>query len=200
MKITKIQAQVKNQGRYSVFADDRFIFGLSELGLINSGLRVGQQLSKEELKKLKDQAKTDKIYNQTLSLIARRPRSEWEIDDYLKRKGHEPETRAEILSMLSKIDFINDADFARRWVESRRLLKNISRRKLRAELKQKRITENIIDEILTADNTDEAEVIKAEIIKKRRLTRYQDNQKLIAYLARQGYNYDDIKNALTELS
>ena len=196
MKISKIEAQVKNKGRYSVFVDDKFSFGISELGLIESGLIIGQEVSSGELEKLKDQAKTDKIYNQTLMLVARRPRSEWEIDDYLKRKGHEPEVRSEILNKLSIKGFINDEDFAKRWVDSRRLLKNISQRKLRVELKQKRISEEIIDQVLSADETDEIEVIKAEIAKKRRQTRYQDNQKLIAYLARQGYNYSDIKAAL----
>lgn len=196
MKISKIEAQVKNKGRYSVFVDDKFSFGISELGLIESGLIIGQEVSSGELEKLKDRAKVDKIYNQTLMLVARRPRSEWEIDDYLKRKGHEPEVRSEILNKLSIKGFINDSDFAKRWVDSRRLLKNISQRKLRVELKQKRIDEGIIDQVLSEDETDELDVIKAEIAKKRRQTRYQDDQKLIAYLARQGYNYSDIKDAL----
>lgn len=196
MKITKIEAQVKNRGRYSIFIDEKFEFGISELGLINSGLRIGQEVSKDDLEKLKEQAKIDKIYNQTLALVARRPRSEWEIEDYLKRKGHESDIRSEILSKLSSKGFINDADFARRWVESRRLLKNISQRKLRLELKQKRISEEIADEVLADDKTDEVEVIKAEISKKRRQKRYQDDQKLIAYLSRQGYNYGDIKSSL----
>ena len=196
MKISKIEAQVKNKGRYSVFVDNKFSFGISELGLIDSGLRIGQEVSSGELEKLKDHARVDKIYNQTLMLVARRPRSEWEIDDYLKRKGHEPEVRSEILNKLSIKGFINDSDFAKRWVDSRRLLKNISQRKLRVELKQKRIDEGIIDQVLSEDETDELDVIKAEIAKKRRQTRYQDDQKLIAYLARQGYNYSDIKDAL----
>jgi regulatory protein len=196
MKITKIEAQVKNRGRYSVFVDEKFSFGISELGLINGGLRVGQELSKTELEALKNEAKTDKIYNQTLSLIMRRPRSSWEIEDYLRRKGHEPELRQTILNALSIKGFINDQDFARRWVQSRRLLKSISKRKLILELKQKRISDEIIQIVLAEDETNEVDVIRAEIAKKRRQTRYQDTTKLMQYLARQGYRYDDIKAAL----
>jgi len=200
MKISKIEAQIKTKGRYSVFVDNKFSFGISELGLIDSGLRIGQEIDKAKLENLKGQAKTDKIYNQTLMLVARRPRSEWEIDDYLKRKGHEPEIRSQILNKLRNKNFINDEDFAKRWVESRRLLKNISQRKLRVELKQKRISEEIIGQVLSLDETDEIEVVKAEIAKKRRQTRYQDDQKLIAYLARQGYNYGEIKTALADIN
>ncbi|MBW3568709.1 RecX family transcriptional regulator [Candidatus Parcubacteria bacterium] len=207
MKITRIEAQVKRKGRYSVFVDEKFAFGISELGLINSGLRIGQEISKVDLEKLKEQAKTDKIYNQVLSLIARRPRSRWEIESYLYNKipiskdspWKSKDVVEEIINTLSDKGFVNDADFARRWVESRRLLKNISQRKLRLELKQKRVVDEIVDEVLAADKTDEIEVIKAEINKKRRQTRYQDDQKLIAYLSRQGYNYGDIKSALAAI-
>jgi regulatory protein len=196
MKITKIEAQIKRPGRYSVFVDDKFAFGISELGLIDSGLRSGQEISSQELEQLKDQAQTDKIYNQVLGLIARRPRSRWEIEHYLKRKNIVPECERTVLSRLEERGLVNDEDFARRWVDSRRLLKNTSQRKLAMELKQKRVANEIIQKILAEDETDEVAVIKAEIIKKRRLSRYQDEQKLIAYLARQGYKYDDIKSAL----
>ena len=36
------------------------------------------------------------------------------------------------------------------------------------------------------------------IEKKQHLSRYQDQQKFIAYLARQGFSYDEIKRALSE--
>jgi regulatory protein len=197
MKITKIEAQVKRPGRYSIFVDDKFAFGISELGLINSGLRTGQDVSETELTALKDETKIDKIYNQVLSIIMRRPRSAWEVEDYLKRKGHDQPIRETILNLLSDKKFVNDEDFARRWVENRRLLKNISKRKLALELKQKRIDEETIDQVLAEDEPDEVEVIKTEIEKKRRSSRYQDKTKLIQYLARQGYSYDNIKQALS---
>lgn len=198
MKITEIEQQVKNKGRYSVFVDDKFSFGIGELGLINLGIKIGQELTVDQLAKLKKAAETDKLYNMTLGLIARRPRSKGELTDYLKRKTKETWQIEEILNKLSERGFVNDQDFAQRWVESRRLLKPISKRKLIAELKQKRISDQIIQETLNTDKTDEVEVIRQEIARKSRQSRYQDQTKLIAYLARQGYQYGDIKQALSE--
>jgi len=198
VKITKIEAQLKTQGRYSVYVDEVFAFGISELGLINNGLRVGGEYTKQELETLKEEAKTDKIYNQTLGLIARRPRSQWEIEDYFRRKDVEPTVSQGIIDILLEKKFIDDLDFARRWVESRRLLKSISRRKLEFELRTKRVDNSLIKQVLDEDNTDELEVITAEINKKRRQTRYQDDSKLMAYLARQGYSYETIKKALAD--
>ena len=200
MRITKIEQQVKDKNRYSIFIDGKFAFGLSELALINSGLRNNQELTKIELEKFKEDARTDKIYNQTLNLIARRPRSQWEIEDYLKRKGLTAEESVSILNMLKERGYINDLDFSTRWVESRRLLKQMSKRKLSLELRQKRISDEIIQQVLNEDEANEQEVLRELILKKSQQTRYKDRQKLIAYLARQGFNYDDIKQVISEIS
>lgn len=196
MKVTKIAAQVKTPGRYSIFIDGKFAFGLSELGLIDAGLKIGLELSETELYELKNQAQTDKAYNRVLGLLARRPRSEWEVHEYLRRKNSEANLISEVISKLKERGYIDDRDFARRWVESRRLLRATSRRKLSIELKQKRVEDSVIREILADDETDELDVLKQLIAKKRSQSRYQDETKLIRYLAGQGFSYGDIKDAL----
>jgi regulatory protein len=197
MKITKIEAQVKTRGRYSIFVDDVFAFGLSEMALINSGIKVGLEITAKDLENFKQESDLDKIYGRLLDLLARRPRSEWELRDYLKRKKVEKDHADKLLNKLSKSGYVNDEDFARRWVDSRRLLKSTSKRKLQLELRQKRISDEIINKVLADDETDELEVLKNLIVKKRIQTRYQDDQKLMAYLVRQGFTYSDIKQALS---
>ncbi len=196
MKITKIVAQVKTKGRYSIYVDDAFAFGISELGLMEAGYRIGQEFTKNELASFKEAAQIDKIYNMTLGLLARRPRSKWEIYDYLKRKEIDAESAESIVKRLEKKGYVDDYDFARRWVENRRLLKPISKRKLQLELRTKRVSDAVAKTVLDEDDTDEFDVLVREVEKKRRQSRYQDNQKLMQYLARQGYGYDDIKRAL----
>lgn len=198
MKITAIKQQVKDQSRYSIYVDDKYSFGLSESALIESGLKIGLDLTKEELEALKDTAKLDKGYTRVLSLIARRPRSEWEIRDYLKRKDYETEFIEQIVERTRERGYIDDETFARSWVESRRFLKPVSRRKLSLELKQKRVSAEVIDTVLAEDraSTDEREVLRELVARKR--GRYPDNLKLMQYLARQGYGYEDIKAVLEE--
>ncbi len=198
MKITDIKQQAKNQERYSIFVDGKFSFGLSEMALMNSGLRVSKEIDKVKLEELKDTAKTDKAYNQTLGLIARRPRSEWEIRDYLKRKEHEPEFIDSIISRLYDSKWLDDLEFARRWVDNRRLLKATSKRKLMVELKTKRVSEDIIRQVLEEDQTDEKAVIKDLVERKIKQTRYQDKQKLMAFLMRQGFDYGNVKDILDQ--
>lgn len=197
MKITAIKQQVKQAARYSIFVDDKYSFSLSELALINSGLRVGQELSAAELKKLKEESSFDKAYNRVLGLLARRQRSVGEIRDYLWRKKEDPKTTEKILNKLIKSELVNDRKFAEAWVANRHLLKPTSQRRLRQELRQKHVADEIIDEVLTNDQSGDRQALEELIQKKRQQSRYKDETKLMQYLARQGYNYGDIKNALS---
>ncbi len=196
MKITKISQQVKRADRYSIFVDEKYSFSLSEAALITSGLHSGQELTQQELEQCKDSSKFDKLYNRTLMLIARRPRSRWELEDYLRRKDSPAPLTEQILNRLSKAGYVDDSKFAQLWVENRRLLRPTSKRKLIQELRQKRISQEVIDQTLREDEADEQSVLRELIIKKRRQTKYQDNLKLMQYLARQGFGYGDIKEVL----
>ena len=196
MKITDIKQQVKRKNRYSIFVDGKYSFALSEGKLLSKTVKIGQELNKNELASLKDTAVIDKGIYRIIELISRRSRSRWEIENYLKRKKYEPEEIIKIVNVIDEKGYINDEDFAKRWVENRRLSKPISIRKLRLELKQKRIDKEVIQRVLDNDDTDEKTVLKELIEKKSRQMRYKDKQKLISYLMRQGFSYGDIKAAL----
>lgn len=196
MKITRIQTQVKNAERYSIFVDEKYAFSLSADALLESHLAQGQDLSQAELTDLKRQSQEDKAFNLTLAYVVRRMRSEGELADYFRRKQYAPELAEQILERLRRLRFVDDEEFARRWVANRRQLKATSTKKLRLELRQKYIANDIIQTVLAEDETDEKAMLRELVTKKRRQTRYQDDQKLMAYLARQGFSYDDIKSAL----
>lgn len=197
MKITDIKQQVKRQDRYSIYVDEKYIFSLSENELLNLGLKIGQEFSKDELEGLKETAVLDKAYDRALNLIARRLRSEWEIRDYLRRKDYAPALIDTIVNKLSMSGYVDDAKFAEAWVRNRRLLKPTSRRRLVQELRAKRVPDDVIDQVLESDEADELDILRQLVEKKRH--RYPDKLKFMQYLARQGYNYDDIKSVLEEL-
>lgn len=200
MKITDIKQQVKRKDRYSIFIDGKYSFALSESKLLELGLVVGQEFDKTQLELTKDEAELDKGVYRVMDLISRRPRSKWEITDYLKRKSYKTDEIDKILNILDDKGYIDDKDFARRWVESRRLLKSTSKRKLSLELRQKRVSDETISEVIENDETNDLDVIKELIIKKRQQTRYKDRDKLMAYLMRQGFNYGDVKDAIDSTS
>ena len=90
-----------------------------------------------------------------------------------------------ILERLVERGYVDDAKFARYYVENRFVKKGVSHKRLKMELMKKGISQEIIDEVLSERN-DEEEILK--IIAKKR-AKYTD-EKLVAYLCRQGFSYD----------
>jgi regulatory protein len=196
MKITSIKQQAKRTERYSIFVEGKYAFSLSENALLESKLAGGQELTKEQVNEYKKISADDKLYNQALRYVAMRPKSKWEIEEYLKRKNASPPLVEIILNKLSIIGLINDEKLAQAYVNDRRLLRPTSRRKMIMELRKKRIDDEIIRKVTGEEESAEQSALQSIIERKRRQTKYQDNQKLMQYLARQGFSYNDIKQAL----
>jgi regulatory protein len=199
MKITAIKQQLKRADRYSVYIDEKFSFTLSESELLRLGLYSRQEITADELAALKDNSVRDKAQYQAMGQVSRRMRSEWELRDYLKRKDYAPEVIEKVVEWLREYGYVDDRKFANAWVANRRLLKATSSRRLHQELRQKRVSDEIIDEALAEDQTDERQVLRDLVERKKKQSKYQDKLKLLQYLSRQGYNYEDIKSVLDEV-
>ena len=222
MKITSISSQIKNPNRVSIAVDGSYRFSLDIFQLVDLGIKVGNDYSETELIALETESQFGKLYVRALEYTMLRPHSAKEIRDYLWRKtldkkvykkptdrekangrfegkvveitGIPPDITERVFTRLEEKGHIDDEKFARFWVESRNQTKGTSKRKLTAELRAKGVDASIIESALAgSERSDESELMKM-IEKKRR--RYPDDQKLIAYLARQGFNYDDIRTAL----
>lgn len=198
MKVTSITQQVKNPNRFSVFVEGAYSFSLSADALLDSHLVNGQELTESDIAHFKKLSTEDKAFNLALAYVARRMRSEGELQDYFRRKQYAPELATQILERLRRLGFVDDEEFAKRWVENRRMLRSSSAKKLRLELRQKKISSDIIQMVLSEDETDERQLLRELVAKKRKQSRYQDDEKLMRYLAGQGFNYDDIKSVLQD--
>lgn len=196
MKITAIKAQQHASGRYSVFLDGVYSFSLSAEALLDTKLTLHQDLSEKEVTQIKARADEDKIYAAALRYAMLRPRSTWEIQIYLSRKKAPHALTEDIVNKLSKNMLVDDLTFARAWVRNRHDLKLSSRRKIMMELRAKHVTESVIEQALADESVDEQVLLKGLIIKKRRQKAYQDDTRLMGYLARQGFGYDAIRSAL----
>lgn len=197
MKITKITQQLKRPGRYSVFVDEAYAFSLSETALLDSGLARGRELTPHELADFKQLSLDDKVYGQALRYIAMRQHSTWEMQQYMQRKGAAPDLIDQIIIKLTKIGLLDDYKYAATYAQNRRLLRSSSKRKIMSELKQKRLPDGAITAALGSDPNEERSALSEMIIRKRRQSKYQDDTKLMQYLARQGFGYGDIKQALS---
>lgn len=207
MKITGISAQIRDANRVNVSVDGKYRFSLDIFQLGELGIKVGVEYSDEELRELEEESVFGKVYARSLEYALVRPRSVREMKDYLYRKTRDTRTKEggvrkgvsvslteRVLQRLVNKGYVSDEKAARFWIQNRQQRKGISARKLVAELMQKGINQSIIDLYMNeSDRSDEEEIVKI-IIKKR--ARYPEDQKLMQYLARQGFSYDTIRQAI----
>ena len=107
----------------------------------------------------------------------------------------------EVVSRLESQNYINDQDFARYFIENRHQNKGISTKRLIQELKIKGIDSDIIEQAIFDQGTGNFlrdEEVEIEKMIKKQLRKTSDRQKIIAYLARQGFSYDLIKSKLDQ--
>ena len=107
----------------------------------------------------------------------------------------------EVVSRLESQNYINDQDFARYFIENRHQNKGISTKRLIQELKIKGIDSDIIEQAIFDQGTGNFlrdEEVEIEKMIKKQLRKTSDRQKIIAYLARQGFSYDLIKTKLDQ--
>jgi regulatory protein len=208
MVITGVTAQQKDKNRVNVMVDGKYRFSLDIFQYADLGIKVGKEYSDEELTLLETESQFGKVYARALEYCLMRPHSSREVRDYLYRKTRDTKTKTgetkrgvaseittRVFDRLVEKGYVDDEKFTRYWVENRSLTKGVSQRKLQAELRAKGVESGIIERHLAESvRTDEDELAKI-IAKKRK--RYPDEQKLMQYLARQGFSYDDIKRSLT---
>lgn len=214
MKITGVASQARNHDRVNISVDGKYRFSLDIFQLTDLGIKVGREISEDELAELEQESTFGKLYTQALEYTMLRPHSAREIRDYLWRKtlskkykskktgeikereGVSQSVADRVFDRLIEKGYIDDEKFSRWWVENRNQTKGASRRKLQAELRVKGVESSIIEAALAeTDRNDSDELVK--IIAKKR-AKYADEQKLMMYLARQGFSYDDIKSALQD--
>ncbi len=194
-KITAIKPAVKTAGRFNLFVDGKYSFSLDELQLVDLGLKRDQEIDGARLDLLKDESIFGKAYGRALELVYRRPRSIKEMQDYARRKKWPEELGDRVIKKLLDKEYLDDAKFAEIWIRHRVFGKPTSSRVIKLELRQKGVADEHINAAFDlAEDFNEDEALVRMIEKKQ--SRYQDPQKLIAYLARQGFSYDRIKAAL----
>lgn len=209
MKITAITPQQRDKDRVNVSVDGKYRFSLDILQIGELGIKVGKEYSDTELAELEEESQFGKLYTRTLEYALTRPRSQREIRDYLYKKTRDTRTKTgavkkgvseslthRVFERLVAKGYIDDEKFARFWIENRNVRKGSSMRKLRTELAAKGVDREIVDRLLEDSDRDDASELKKIVEKKR--SRYDDEQKFMAYLARQGFSFDDIKDALAE--
>ena len=194
--ITALKSQKRNKERVNVYLDGDYAFAVTLV--LAAGLQRGQRLTDDDIEALKARDERSRAYNRAISFLGYRPRSESEMEIYLRKKDFSPEVIEDTLERLKQQEYLDDAAFARAWIGDRGRLKPRGRRALRYELGQKGVSRDVIDTALADLDEDELawRAIEGKLRQWQHLTEADLRKKAMGHLSRRGFNYEVARQAV----
>lgn len=196
MVIQELKPSKRIEGRWLAVLEDGSILRLGESEVIDFALYAGKELTDREAEALLDSARRSGLKEKALDLLTRKPQSRKELERKLKEWGAGEAESAALCDRMEELGYLNDASYAAQVVRYYSA-KGFGEKKLRDELYRRGIPREMWDDALEQAQ-DPAEAIDAFVSKKlagKDLDRKQ-RQKVSAALARRGYSWSDINDAL----
>jgi regulatory protein len=197
MKITALKNQKKGS-RLNLEIDGKFCCGIDDSLVVELGLHSGREIDQDLLEKIKREDEYQKCLKKAFDILAIRLNSEKEIRIKLLKKFNYP-TVKRVIERLIELRYINDEYFVKSWVESRERGRGAF--VLKRELKQKGISEDLINSQFS-DRDKENDLENArELIKKKKYDSLEGEErykKIAGFLARRGFDYEIIKQLINK--
>ena len=147
-------------------------------------------------------------YNYALNLLAARPYSTQTLRRKLIQKEYSAADADEAIRRLVDNGLLNDAKYAEQYARSKILTTGASRRRLQQELYRKGIKGELattaIANVIEQEDIDPAAVV--ERVARKKLAQLGDleplvlRRRLFAFLARRGYDLEEIKAVVSRLT
>jgi regulatory protein len=185
------------------FVGSRAPLDLTRLVAEEAGLRPGLVLDDLAVARLRQRDEFQVALDRALHFLGSRPRSEREIRTRLTRAGVGPELLERVVEKLRRHGLVDDAAFARYWIDNRERFSPRGARAIKAELRQKGLASEVItEEVDETDAIDEEAGARGVALKQAKrfakLDQRTFRQKLWAVLARRGFDFDAISRAIDE--
>ncbi len=202
MKIEKIKKT--KSGKYKIEFDNEEDLLTYDDVILNKGLLFQHQIDSNLFYELCKDTKYYDIYHKVVSYISKRLRSEMEIDLYLEKNQVTKEDQEKIKKDLKKTGLLNDTFFAQAYFSDKFHLTSAGPYKIKKELLEHRIEEEVIDSLVFQVSKEELEEKLTKLLKKRveqnkKSARYVLEQKLLYEFTNLGYERELINQVLSSL-
>ena len=144
MKIEKIKKL--SNGKYKIILENKEEITTYDDVILSTNILYNKEISEEELEKISNKNDYYDLYNKAIKFISKRLRSEFEVTNYLKKYSSNDTNK--IIKSLKDNGFINDLNFTKAYIYDRFNLSSDGPYKIKKDLLEHNIDENIIDENL----------------------------------------------------
>jgi regulatory protein len=148
-----------------------------------------------------DEEKKSSALDVAIRLLAGRAHSRSELEKKLKKRGFDPEAISTAIQRLDQLSLIDDRAFAGSCMTSMARRRPEGKLKTRARLKQKGLSDEIIEKALS--ESDQAALCLSAARKKMRTLSGPPElkrKKLITFLTNRGFDWETIKEAVGQLT
>ncbi len=198
-----ITAIKKERGKYRVTINESEDV-LVPLALMHERpLKEGQPIELEEYDNWLMVRQYRFALDRVVGYLAARARSTREIEQKLLQAGFRPSTVEMVIYKLQRENLLDDADFARQWVESRQSHK-LGRNRIAQELRRKGVSQEEADEALSVID-DENQLAGAVALAEKAAARIKSGEdirkatsRIAGMLVRRGYSWDIAKQAIQQ--
>ncbi len=204
--VTRLLAQKKNPNRVSVFIDDAFAFGVHVDLIVDFGLHKGQVLDLEAQQQMVQADRVRAAREAAMGYLGYGARTAYEVRQKLLRSDFDEAVAEDTVARLRELGYLDDAAYARHYVQARFRNKGYGPGRLRSDLQRRGVATRHIDAVL-ADLVEEEDMMEAalEHAEKRwpRLAREADprkrRKKLTDYLVRRGFSFEIVRRVIEDL-
>ena len=197
MQVTKVEALTKT--KWKVELDGQFAFVLYKKEISRFGIEVNGELSEELYEQIKKNVVLKRAKLRAMHLLTDMARTESQLRDKLKRNMYSEDVISQAIAYVKSFGYINDEAYIENFIQSKRETK--SRKEIYALLLGKGVSSEQIDLVFEQcyEKNTEQEAI-SRLIRKRNVdilhASEQELHKLYGYLARKGFQYDDIRQVI----
>lgn len=138
--------------------------------------------------------------DRAVTFLSTRARTEQELETKLKQCGYTPRAIARVIARLAQDGYVNDAQFADEWSLARSS-RALGKHRIAQELNRKGVSREIVENALSS--LDEVEMLQTATAHAEKLIKrikgkdqWDTRRKILAALARRGYDYSLSKEAL----
>lgn len=196
MVIQELKPSQRVQGRWLAMLEDGSILRVGQQEIADFALYAGRELTEEEAAALTAGLRSRQMRERALELLSRKPQSRRELTRKLNEWGAGPEEADAVCDRMEELGYLNEAAYAARIVEVYSA-RGFGEKKLLDELYRRGVPREEWDEAL-ARVEDSTQAIDDFL--KKKLTGWTGDrkqlQKVTAALARRGFSWPDIRDAL----
>ena len=199
MRVERIEASKHKKDRILVFLEDGACLKITEQELLDFGLRSGDELDEEALKRLKEAAGVSNTRAAAADLIGKRAMSRLCLERKLREKGASEAEARYAAEWLEAIGALNDAEYAAALARHYGGM-GYGPARVREKLYEKGIPRELWEDALDGLEPDESRLDKLARQKLRGAEPTRENLKKVSdYLARRGYGWEEISAALDRI-